>query len=174
MMKGLFFKDYLLIKKYKYYFLSGLILVIVSNIVDWGWQEIFSADFLVLMILLIICNTITDDENVCPFLFSMPISRKMYVIEKYCLGLIMIMFSSLVLFIFNCLINYINNTLPFSTLIVDAAIDFLIIIFVLVMGFLFLLARNQRNERILVISLIALVIAIGLLIVQTVSIIILI
>lgn len=88
-MKGLLIKDFSLMKMQKNFFI--VILGIAAFITIFEKNISFPMGFLPVVISLFTLSTISYDEfdNGNAFLFTLPISRKMYVIEKYCLGIIL-------------------------------------------------------------------------------------
>lgn len=88
-MKGLLVKDYKLMLVQKNFFF--LILAIVIGMILFTDNVIFAAGFLIFIESLFTLSTISYDDfdNCNAFLFTLPFTRNMYVIEKYCLGLIL-------------------------------------------------------------------------------------
>ena len=88
-MKGLLIKDFKLMGQQKIFFLgvaAVAVIIILSN--D---DVIFALGFLTFVVSLFAVSTISYDEfdNGNAFLFTLPITRKLYVEEKYCLGLML-------------------------------------------------------------------------------------
>lgn len=87
-MKGLLIKDFKLLKNQKQFFLTvsmmGIIFLVVSNNPD------FVISYITIMISIFTLNTISYDQynNGMAYLFTLPITRKEYVGEKYVFGLI--------------------------------------------------------------------------------------
>jgi ABC-2 type transport system permease protein len=88
-MKGLLVKDFKLMATQKNFF--GLILLIAAGMILSTEEVSFPLGFLTLVISLFVLSTISYDEfdNGYAFLFTLPITRVSYVVEKYCLGLIL-------------------------------------------------------------------------------------
>ena len=89
-MKGLLIKDFRLLKNQKNFFILVFVMAVFLTIT--GGDESSPATF-VLPYVGFVCSffvlsTISYDEfdNGNPFLFSLPITRKNYVLEKYCFG----------------------------------------------------------------------------------------
>lgn len=87
-MKGLFIKDFRLLNTQK----SGLLLMCVlaafmTLYVD--WESSFTASYLAVFSCMIGLNTLAYDnfDNGYTFLFTLPITRRQYVIEKYIFAL---------------------------------------------------------------------------------------
>ena len=87
-MKGLLIKDFKLMMIQKNFFI--LILAIAMGMMIFSEDIIFPLGFLSFVVSLFTINTISYDDfdNCNAFLFTLPISRKIYVKEKYSLGLI--------------------------------------------------------------------------------------
>ena len=88
-MKGLLIKDFKLMKGQKHFFFINLIIVIgMGAFYD---DLLFMVSFLTFVISLFTSSTISYDEfdNGNAFLFTLPISRTSYTVEKYCLILLL-------------------------------------------------------------------------------------
>ena len=88
-MKGLLIKDFKLMMIQKNFFI--LILAIAMGMMIFSEDIIFPLGFLSFVVSLFTISTISYDDfdNCNAFLFTLPISRKIYVKEKYSLGLIL-------------------------------------------------------------------------------------
>lgn len=88
-MKGLMIKDLKLMKSQKNFFL--LILAVAVGMILFSEDVTFGLGFLTFVVSLFTLSTISYDEfdNGNAFLFSLPITRKTYVMEKYSLGLLL-------------------------------------------------------------------------------------
>lgn len=88
-MKGLLIKDFRLMKTQKSFFLVvvalGIIVLLFSD------NGIFASGFMSFVFSLFSISTISYDEfdNGNAFLFSLPVSREIYSIEKYCFGFLL-------------------------------------------------------------------------------------
>ena len=93
-MKGLLIKDFMLMKVQKNFFL--LIAVITIWICgfsdDVSFTSGFTSGFLTFVVSMFALSTISYDEfdNGNAFLFSLPITRRGYVVAKYCFGLLLV------------------------------------------------------------------------------------
>lgn len=89
-MKGLLIKDFKLLKTQQKFFLLVLFIAIAVEMFS-GSSSSFLIGYLSFMAILFTLSSISYDEfdNGNAFLFSLPITRKSYVIEKYGLGLIL-------------------------------------------------------------------------------------
>lgn len=90
-MKGLLIKDFKLLKVQKNFFLLILCIAIGIEIFTNSTSSSFIIDFLSFVATLFTLSSISYDEfdNGNAFLFSLPITRKSYVIEKYGFGMIL-------------------------------------------------------------------------------------
>lgn len=88
-MKGLLIKDFQLLKMQRMFFLA--IVLIAIGIISSSYNSSFSIGYLGFIMPLFVLSTISYDEihNGNAFLFTLPISRKEYVIEKYCFGILL-------------------------------------------------------------------------------------
>lgn len=88
-MKGLLVKDFRLLKVQKNFFL--LIIAVAIGMALFTNDVAPMLGFLAFVLSIFTLSTISYDEfdNGNAFLFSLPVSRKDYAIEKYCLGLIL-------------------------------------------------------------------------------------
>lgn len=88
-MKGLLIKDFKLMKAQKNFFL--MLIAVVVGMGLFSDDTYFILGFLTLVVSLFTISTVSYDEfdNGNAFLFSLPISRTGYVMEKYCLGMIL-------------------------------------------------------------------------------------
>lgn len=88
-MKGLLVKDFRLLKVQKNFFL--LIIAVTIGMALFTNDVAPMLGFLAFVLSIFTLSTISYDEfdNGNAFLFSLPVSRKDYAIEKYCLGLIL-------------------------------------------------------------------------------------
>lgn len=88
-MKGLLVKDFKLIKAQKKFFLTAIAMaILISVCMD---MTLFMLSYLTLVMALFTLSTIGSDEfdNGYAFLFTLPISRREYITEKYILGILL-------------------------------------------------------------------------------------
>lgn len=87
-MKGLLIKDFKLLKNQKYFLLALLVISIVFLVK--GEDTEFVLSYVGAMCSILILNTIAYDEydNGMGYLFTFPIRRKDYVLEKYVFGIL--------------------------------------------------------------------------------------
>ena len=88
-MTGLLIKDFRLLKVQKNFF--TLIVFILLGMILFSEDNFFAVSFATFIFSLFSTSTVSYDEfdNGNPFLFSLPVTRKGYVLEKYCFGLIL-------------------------------------------------------------------------------------
>lgn len=108
-MKGLLIKDFLLLKNMK----QGFLMIVVMCIA-FGWiyeSPAFLISYMTLMTSIFMLSTIGFDEqdNGMSFLFSMPVSRKGYVKEKYVFGVLVVCIALITVTVFGCVIFRIRN-----------------------------------------------------------------
>lgn len=87
-MKGLLIKDFKLMKGQKNFFL--LVFVVALGMVVFTQNTLFVIGYMAFIAAMFTLSSISYDEfdNGNAFLFALPITRKGYVAEKYCFGLI--------------------------------------------------------------------------------------
>lgn len=90
-MTGLLIKDFRLLKVQKNFF--TLIVFILLGMILFSENNFFAISFATFIFSLFSTSTVSYDEfdNGNPFLFSLPVTRKGYVLEKYCFGLIFLL-----------------------------------------------------------------------------------
>jgi ABC-2 type transport system permease protein len=88
-MKGLLVKDFKLICQQKNFFI--ILLIVTAGLLFINDDVIFPLGFLTFVVSLFSVSTISYDEfdNGNAFLFTLPITRRIYAAEKYCLALIL-------------------------------------------------------------------------------------
>lgn len=108
-MKGLLIKDFYLLKHMKQGFLMIVLLCIGFGFIY--ESPTFLISYMTLMTSIFMLSTIGFDEqdNGMSFLFSMPVSRKGYVKEKYVFGILVTCISMIVVTLFSCVIFRVRN-----------------------------------------------------------------
>ena len=120
-MKGLLIKDFRLMKVQKSFFL------LIAVIGVWGTllseDVTFAIGFLTFVMSLFSVSSISYDEfdNGNAFLFSLPITRTTYVVEKYCFGLILGLSAWTVFTLLALVSNGFRRILPVGELMISAA-----------------------------------------------------
>ena len=94
-MKGLLIKDFRLLKGQVYFLLIVTVCVIVFMI---NGSEAFGVAYVCSMVALLSLTTVSYDEyeNGCAFLFTLPITKKDYVKEKYLFAGILLLIGLIV------------------------------------------------------------------------------
>lgn len=82
-MKGLIIKDFMLLKNQKRFFL--IMIIIGAFMIFTGVDAAFISSYITFLVANVALSTISYDdyENSAPYLFSLPVTRKGYVSEKY-------------------------------------------------------------------------------------------
>ncbi len=109
-MKGLIIKDFKLLMMQKSFFITLAIVAIFFGITT---DSIFVIGFLTMICSMFSLSTISYDEfdNGNAFLFSLPITRKGYVIEKYIFGIMLGVISLILSTIIACILTlFLNST----------------------------------------------------------------
>lgn len=119
-MKGLLIKDFKLMKGQKNFFL--LILIISIGMSLFTDDLSFALGFLTFIVSLFSLSTISYDEfdNGNAFLFTLPITRSKYVIEKYYLSMILGIGSWILSICIISIVNIFRNLFPFSDVLMTA------------------------------------------------------
>lgn len=120
-MRGLLIKDFKLMRGQKNFFL--LIAAIAFFMTAASGEVSFSFGFLTFVVSLFSLSTITYDgfDNGNAFLFTLPISRADYVVEKYCFALLLGCGSWVAAIILSVIGSVIKGELPFSEIMMTAA-----------------------------------------------------
>ncbi len=86
-MKALLIKDWKLLKNQKQFFLITGVVVLMFLIAS--YNQAFVVSYATIMYTVFTISTISYDEyqNGLTFLFTLPVNRREYVIEKYCFGI---------------------------------------------------------------------------------------
>lgn len=165
-MKGLLIKDLRLMKMQKNFFI--LIIVIGIGLVLAGNEISFTLVFLSFVISLFSISTISYDEfdNGYPFLFTLPISRSLYVKEKYVLSLILGLGSLILATVICAIITLFKNNIPLFDLLMMALMILPYIILVQAIMIPFQLKFGAERGRIAIIGVLGAIILLGILIFQ--------
>lgn len=88
-MKGLLIKDFKILKAQRTFFIMILLVAVLMTL--FSYDGGFMISFLSLILSIFVVSTISYDEfdNGHAFLFTLPISRKGYAIEKYVFGVLL-------------------------------------------------------------------------------------
>lgn len=123
-MKSLLIKDFKLLKLQKNFFF--VIVAITIGLVITNDDPTFMLGFLIFVLSLFTVSTITYDEfdNGNAFLFTLPISRKSYVVEKYGLSLLLGSGSWMLAVLLAVIFSLIKGIVPILEVIMPAAMIF--------------------------------------------------
>ena len=165
-MKGLLVKDFKLMKLQKNFFL--LIVVIAVSMIAFTDDVTFPLGFLTLVISLFTLSTISYDEfdNGNAFLFTLPITRTNYVVEKYCLSLLLGCSTWIVATVLTMIASILKSTFPVADIVMIALIILPIMIMIQAIMIPFQLKFGGEKGRIALIGVIGLVFLIGAIIVK--------
>lgn len=165
-MKGLFVKDFKLIMMQKHFFLI-MIAIAVSMIVFTGYVT-FPIGFLTFVISLFALSTISYDEfdNGNAFLFTLPITRTGYALEKYCLGLLLGCITWIFSTLLSIIVTVTKGSMPITDLIMSSLMILPIMLIVQAVMFPFQIKYGGEKGRIVIIITIGLVVFLGMIIVK--------
>lgn len=162
-MKGLLIKDFRLMKGQKTFFLAIVAISILTAVTS--SNTLFAISFLGFVCPMFVLSLISYDEfdNGNAFLFSLPITRKGYVFEKYIFGLILsiaaLIFSTAVCLI----ISVIKNTVSINEIFITALTVFPAELLILSLMLPFQLKFGAEKGRIAIIAVLGGVSVIGVL-----------
>lgn len=165
-MKGLLIKDLRLMKMQKNFFI--LMVIIGIGLALAGNDISFTLGFLSFVISLFSISTISYDEfdNGYPFLFTLPISRSLYVKEKYVLSLILGLGSLILATVICAIITLFKNNIPLFDLLMIAFMILPYIILVQAILIPFQLKFGAERGRIAIIGVFGAIVLLGILIFQ--------
>lgn len=165
-MKGLLIKDFRLMKVQKSFFL------LIAVIGVWGTllsENVTSAiGFLTFVMSLFSVSSISYDEfdNGNAFLFSLPITRTTYVVEKYCFGLILGLGAWTVFTLLALVSNGFRRILPTGELMISAAMILPMFLVILAVMLPIQLRFGGEKGRIALIAALGILILLGLAVVK--------
>lgn len=165
-MKGLLIKDFKLLKGQKNFFMAIMAISIIMIITSPGTS--FPIGFLGFVGSLFSLRSISYDEfdNGNAFLFSLPITRKDYVLEKYIFGLISGMTSLLLGTVISLVAIGITKTGSFNEIFITAGSLFPTILLILSIMLPFILKFGGEKGRIAIIGVMGFIFVIGLLLIK--------
>ena len=168
-MKGLLMKDFRLLKTQKNFFILIVAIAIVMAISTKDCS--FIIGYLTFIGSLFTLSTISYDEfdNGNVFLFSLPVSRKSYVTEKYGFGLIMGISSCILATILALITGLIRNTDMTIDILISALIILPIMLILLALMIPFHLKFGGEKGRIVIIGAVGLLFVLGILVVKMVK-----
>lgn len=165
-MKGLLIKDFKLLKGQKNFFMAIVAISLIMIITSPGTS--FPIGFLGFVGSLFSLSSISYDEfdNGNAFLFSLPITRKDYVLEKYIFGLISGITSLLLGTVISLIAIGIAKTGSFNEIFITAGSLFPTILLILSIMLPFILKFGGEKGRIAIIGVMGFIFVIGLLIIK--------
>ena len=156
-MTGLLVKDFRLLKLQKCcLFVLAVIAISVSVMNE---NSTFVLGFFPFVMSMLTLSTITYDEfdNGNAFLFTLPVSRKIYAVEKYVLSLVIGVSSWILALIFAVVTNMVIKTMHMKEVVIAAVIILPIILFVYAVMIPFQLKFGGDKSRV------AIILAVGIL-----------
>lgn len=165
-MKGLLVKDFRLMMMQKNFFFMTIAIAI--GMIVFTDDVSFPLGFLTFVISLFVLSTISYDEfdNGNAFLFTLPITRTSYVIEKYCLGLILGCGTWIFATILVVVATILKETMPFTDLIMIALIILPLMIIIQAIMIPFQLKFGAEKGRIAIIGAVGILATIGVIVVK--------
>lgn len=151
-MRGLFIKDFKLLMLQKNFLL--LILAIVVGMMAFTDDVVFPLGFLSFVVSLFTVSTISYDDfdNGNAFLFTLPVTRNDYVIEKYFLGLLFGGIAWILTTALGVLTTVLKGTLSVTELILASLIILTVMIVIQAIMFPFQLKFGSDKGRIAMIG----------------------
>lgn len=166
-MKGLLIKDFKLMKGQKNFFIAIAAMSLIMIITSPGSS--FPIGFLGFVGSLFVLSSISYDEfdNGNAFLFSLPITRKDYVLEKYIFGLISGITSLLLGTVISLIGIGITKTGSFNEIIITTSSLFPAILLLLSIMLPFILKYGGEKGRIAIIGVMGFIFVVGLVLKKT-------
>jgi ABC-2 type transport system permease protein len=165
-MKGLLIKDLKLMKGQKNFFL--IIAAVVIGMMLFSDDIVFPLGFLTFIVSLFTLSTVSYDEfdNGYPFLFSLPITRPTYIIEKYCLGLILGLGAWTVSGILAVITGMLKGTASLHDILICALIILILMFLIQAVMLPFQIKFGGEKGRVAIIASIGLLFVIGVVVVK--------
>ena len=160
-MKGLLIKDFKLMQMQKRFFL--LILLVGVVITFSSYDVAFTTGFMAFVSSLFSISSISYDEfdNGNAFLFSLPISRRTYAVEKYIFGAILGCCAWMLAVILTTLVGFFKGIYPDTEMWLSAAFILAIMFMILALMLPFQLKFGGERGRIALIICLVLVSVLG-------------
>ena len=162
-MKGLLIKDFKLMKGQKNFYMTIVpmaigITVFLENSVFVIWYMTFIGSLFTL-------SSISYDEfdNGNAFLFSLPVTRKDYVREKYVFGILVGGASCLLSIVISLVIGLINHSVFLPVIMMSAVMVFAVLFFIIAIMLPFQLKFGGEKGRVAIMIAFGVVILVGLL-----------
>lgn len=165
-MKGLLVKDFKLIKLQRNFFI--VIVAIAIGLAIINNDPTFMLGFLTFVMSLFALSTVTYDEfdNGNAFLFTLPISRKSYVVEKYGFSLLLGSGSWILAVLLAVAFSLIKGTVPILEVVMTAIMMFPIMLIVYAVMIPFQLKFGGEKGKIAMVGAVGLLFIIGFLVVK--------
>lgn len=165
-MTGLLVKDFKLMATQKNFFL--VILLIAIGMISFTEDVSFPLGFLTFVLSLFTLSTISYDEfdNGYAFLFTLPITRVGYVLEKYCLGFLLGFSSWLLATFLGLIATVVKDTTSLTEIWQIAAMILPVMIIIQSLMIPFQLKFGGEKGRIAIIAAIGLLVVAGVVIVK--------
>lgn len=163
-MKGLLVKDLKLMKVQKSFFIL-IIVVAIGMMVGYG-ETILLPGFLSFVMLMFVLSTISYDEfdNGNAFLFTLPVSRKGYVAEKYALSLLLGGGSWVIATLIAVVFSVVKGAAGIADIVVSSAMILPIMLIIQAVMIPFQLKFGGEKARIAMIGAFGLLCLVGILI----------
>lgn len=165
-MKGLLVKDFKLIKLQKNFFIVIIAIAIgLAVIYD---SPTFMLGYLTFIVSMFTLSTITYDEfdNGNAFLFTLPISRKSYVVEKYGFSFLVGTGSWLLAVLLTVAFSLIKGTVPILEVVMAAIMIFSVMLIIYAVMIPFQLKFGGEKGRIAMVGAVGLLFIIGFVVVK--------
>lgn len=165
-MTGLLVKDFKLMATQKNFFL--VILLIAIGMISFTEDVSFPLGFLTFVLSLFTLSTISYDEfdNGYAFLFTLPITRVGYVLEKYCLGFLLGFSSWLLATFLGLIATVVRDTTSLTEIWQIAAMILPVMIIIQSLMIPFQLKFGGEKGRIAIIAAVGLLVVAGVVIVK--------
>ncbi|MGN1142771.1 MAG: ABC-2 transporter permease [Oliverpabstia sp.] len=166
-MKGMLIKDFMLLKNQKQFFVT----ILVFAFLFFGMYDdtTFAFTYIVVLCTLFTISTISYDEydNGMSYLFTLPISRKGYVKEKYVFGIISICIaliaSTVLYFVFRMAKN---QDYGVQELLIQLCTSLMVAMFMLAFSLPIQLKFGAEKSRIALLAVFGCIVAMGIIVVK--------
>lgn len=165
-MKGLFIKDFRLLLLQKNFLL--LVFGAAVGMILFTDDSTFPLGFMCFIVSLFVISTISYDDfdNGSAFLFTLPITRKSYVVEKYLLGLILGCGSWVIATIISIVSVTVKGTMSVTGLMMSAAMILPAVLLIQAVTIPFVLKFGGERGRIALLGAVGSLILLGVIIVK--------
>lgn len=160
-MKGLLVKDFKLVKLQKNFFFMIIAVAVGLTIIN--DDATFMLGFLTFVMSMFTLSTISYDEfdNGNAFLFTLPVSRKSYVVEKYVFSLLLGGGSWVLAVLFAVVFSIIQGTVSVLEVVMAAVVIFMIMLMVQAAMIPFQLKFGGEKGRIAMVGAVGILFIIG-------------